>query len=67
VPAPRGAVGLGDDADDIVPRGERFQCGDGELARPEDEQLQRAPEATASTSSTSSSVWAGRMFLALSM
>jgi len=67
VPAPGRAVGLSDDADHVVPCGERFERRDGELARTEDEQFQRAPEATASTSSTSSSVWAVRMFLALSM
>ena len=67
LPAPRGPIGLRDDADDVVPCGDRFEDRDGELARPEDDELQRVPAATASASATSSSVSAGRMFLALSM
>jgi hypothetical protein len=67
VAAPGRTVRLRDDGDDLVPLGEPLERRDGELARPEDDQLQRAPEATASTSSTSSSVAAGRTFFALSM
>ena len=67
LPAPRGPIGLRDDADDIMPFGERCEDRDGELARPEDDELQRVPAATASASATSSSDSAGRTFLALSM
>jgi hypothetical protein len=61
------AIRLRDDGDDLVGFRDRGQDRDGELARPEDDELQRAPAATASASATSSSLLAWRRFLALSM
>ena len=67
VTAARGAIRLGDDRDHVVAPGNRFECRDGERTRPENDELQRAPAATASASATSSSVRAGRRSFALSM
>ncbi len=67
VAAAGGPVRLRHDADDVVPLRHPLEDRNGELARSENDDLQRAPAATASASATSSSVCALRTFFALSM